>query len=119
MSFVIFARRSHDDTAPGALKSADRLLDPYGELNRIEPELLAKPRVGERSCCCAAPPRVRVILPIPGRAGQMVDILLCLHHYRLSRTRLTELDALCIRASPEPRNAPSSVGPLPGPTKLT
>ena len=76
MGFVIFTRRSHDDPVAGALESHDWLLDRQGKLNRIEPELLAKPRVGERSCCCAAPPRVRVILPVSGAASRIVDILL-------------------------------------------
>jgi len=119
MGLVIFTRRTHDDPAPRVLKSDDWLLDPHGELNRIEPELLARPRVGERSCCCAGPARVRVILPVPGPDNGMVDILLCNHHYRISAMRLTELGALCINAPAGARNAPSPVGPLPGPRQRT
>ena len=115
MSFVSFIRRSHDDTAPGALTSDDWLLDANGELNSIEPQLLAKPQFGERSCCCAGPPQVRVILAVPGSATRMVDILLCHHHYRLSQERLTELGAMCVNAPAAARNVPSPIDRLPDP----
>ncbi len=43
----------------------------------------------DRACCCPAPPVVRVImLPTP-RRRHSVDLLLCGHHYRVSRQALT------------------------------
>jgi hypothetical protein len=42
----------------------------------------------DRACCCPAPPVVRVImLPTPERRHS-VDLLLCGHHYRVSRQAL-------------------------------
>jgi len=43
----------------------------------------------DRACCCPGQPVVRVIMPpSPGR-GHSVDLLLCGHHYRVSRPALT------------------------------
>ncbi|MGY6024678.1 universal stress protein [Streptomyces spinosirectus] len=44
-----------------------------------------------RSCCCAAPPRVKVLLPT--RDGRRVDLFLCGHHYRSSLGPLALADA--------------------------
>ena len=47
-----------------------------------------------RACCCPAPPRVRVFLPLPSAPGLPegeIDILLCAHHYRASARRLEQL----------------------------
>ena len=42
----------------------------------------------DRACCCPARPVVRVIMPpAPGRS-HAVDLLLCGHHYRVSRRAL-------------------------------
>jgi len=50
------------------------------------PSLWSSPLCDEdRACCCPARPVVRVIMPpIPGRP-HAVDLLLCGHHYRISR----------------------------------
>ena len=42
----------------------------------------------ERACCCPAPPVVRVIMPPTPRRQDPVDLLLCGHHYRVSRPAL-------------------------------
>jgi hypothetical protein len=47
----------------------------------------------ERACCCPGPPTVVVLLPPgPGRPGE-VDLLLCRHHYRVSRKTLDVIGA--------------------------
>jgi hypothetical protein len=47
----------------------------------------------DRACCCPAQPVVRVIMPpIPDRRHS-VDLLLCGHHYRVSRQALTAAQA--------------------------
>jgi hypothetical protein len=47
----------------------------------------------DRACCCPARPVVRVIMPpIPGRP-HAVDLLLCGHHYRISRRVLATAGA--------------------------
>ena len=112
MSFVSFTRHGHADPVPGALESDDRLLDPCGELKGIDAGFLTKPRAGERSCCCVAPPQVRVVLRVPGSTNRMVDLLLCGHHYRVSAKSLAALGALCINAPTATRNA-SPVSPVP------
>jgi hypothetical protein len=46
-----------------------------------------------RACCCPAKPVVIVVMPpAPGRPHQ-TDLLLCGHHYRVSRQALTAAGA--------------------------
>src|SRR4051794_93491 len=45
----------------------------------------------ERACCCPAAPRVQVLLS--GHDPQAVPLLLCMHHWRSHRDRLTVLGA--------------------------
>jgi hypothetical protein len=40
------------------------------------------------ACCCPAQPVVRVIMPPTPRRPYSVDLLLCGHHYRVSRRAL-------------------------------
>ena len=46
-----------------------------------------------RACCCPAWPVVRVIMPPAPRRPHPVDLLLCGHHYRLSRKALAAAGA--------------------------
>ena len=43
----------------------------------------------DRACCCPAQPVVRVIIPPSAQRPHSVDLLLCGHHYRVSRRTLT------------------------------
>jgi hypothetical protein len=43
----------------------------------------------DRACCCPAQPVVRVIMPPTAQRPHSVDLLLCGHHYRVSRQALT------------------------------
>lgn len=59
----------------------------------------SEPGSNNRSCCCPAPPRVRVFLPSTGAASGpdgVIDILLCAHHYRASAERLKEIGAVSL-----------------------
>ena len=58
------------------------------------PSVWSSPLCAEdRACCCPARPVVRVIMPpIPGRP-HAVDLLLCGHHYRISRQVLAAAGA--------------------------
>jgi hypothetical protein len=47
----------------------------------------------DRSCCCPAQPVVRVIMPPTPRRRHSVDLLLCGHHYRVSRQALAAAGA--------------------------
>jgi hypothetical protein len=58
------------------------------------PSVWSSPLCAEdRACCCPARPVVRVIMPpVPGRP-HAVDLLLCGHHYRISRQVLAAAGA--------------------------
>ena len=43
----------------------------------------------DRACCCPGQPVVRVIMPPTPERRHSVDLLLCGHHYRVSRQALT------------------------------
>jgi hypothetical protein len=47
----------------------------------------------DRACCCPAQPVVRVIMPPTPERRHSVDLLLCGHHYRVSRQALTAAQA--------------------------
>ena len=47
----------------------------------------------DRACCCPAAPVVRVIMPPTAGRPHPVDLLLCGHHYRVSRPALTAAGA--------------------------
>ena len=49
--------------------------------------------VGERACCCPARPVVRVMMPATATRPEPVDLLLCGHHYRVSRQALAAVHA--------------------------
>ena len=42
----------------------------------------------DRACCCPAQPVVRAIMPPTPQRAYPVDLLLCGHHYRISRRAL-------------------------------
>ena len=42
----------------------------------------------DRACCCPAYPVVRVVMPPTAERRYSVDLLLCGHHYRVSRQAL-------------------------------
>jgi hypothetical protein len=45
------------------------------------------------ACCCPATPVVRVVMPPTLARPHPTDLLLCGHHYRVSRQRLAALNA--------------------------
>jgi len=47
----------------------------------------------DRACCCPAYPVVRVIMPSTSERRHSVDLLLCGHHYRVSRQALAAAGA--------------------------
>ena len=50
-------------------------------------------RRADRACCCPAQPLVRVIMPPTAERRHSVDLLLCGHHYRVSRQALVAAEA--------------------------
>jgi hypothetical protein len=53
----------------------------------------------DRACCCPGQPVVRVIMPPTFERGHSVDLLLCGHHYRVSRPALAAAGA-CVENMP-------------------
>jgi hypothetical protein len=47
----------------------------------------------DQACCCPAQPVVRVIMPATPNRPHSVDLLLCGHHYRVSRQALAAAGA--------------------------
>ena len=47
----------------------------------------------DRACCCPGQPVVRVIMPPTPERPHSVDLLLCGHHYRISRPALLTAQA--------------------------
>ena len=50
-------------------------------------------RLADRSCCCLATPVVIVIMPPTRERAHQTDLLLCGHHYRVSRQALAAASA--------------------------
>jgi hypothetical protein len=67
----------------------------------------------DRSCCCPARPVVRVIMPPTQTRPWKTDLLLCGHHYRVSRGSLAPATPLCARSPgrrARPRPGSNSAG---------
>jgi hypothetical protein len=54
------------------------------------------PRLADRSCCCPARPVVTVLIPPAAERPHPVDLLLCGHHYLMSRAALAAADAVAM-----------------------
>ena len=52
--------------------------------------------LADRSCCCPARPVVTVLIPPAAERPHPVDLLLCGHHYLMSRAALAAADAVVI-----------------------
>jgi hypothetical protein len=62
-------------------------------------------RRAERACCCIAKPMVIAVLPPrPGRPHD-TELLLCGHHYRMSRQALAAAGATLLNLDGEPVTA--------------
>jgi hypothetical protein len=82
---------------------------------------LSKEPAGAGACCCPARPAVRVIMPPCPARPHTTELLLCGHHYRVSRAALATAKAI-VRELPgtpgdiaawigvERADAPSCVG---------
>jgi hypothetical protein len=70
----------------------------------------------DRACCCPAQPVVRVIMPPAPGLRHSVDLLLCGHHYRVSRPALAAARA---RIEYLPGKAEAAEAALLGSAQLT
>ena len=55
----------------------------------------------ERSCCCVARPVVVAFMPVKTGQVRQTDLMLCMHHYRVSRQKLAACGARVVDASGE------------------
>jgi hypothetical protein len=62
-----------------------------------------------RACCCPARPTVKVMMPATASRPTPVDLLLCGHHYHVSRQALAGAGARC-----EPLITPTNGQPAAG-----
>lgn len=63
-----------------------------------------------RACCCPARPAVRVIMPPSPSRPHTTELLLCGHHYRVSRTVLAAARAVVRELPGTPENIVSWAG---------
>ena len=63
-----------------------------------------------RACCCAARPAVRVIMPPGPSRPHPTELLLCGHHYRVSRRVLTYAGAVIRPLPGTPSDVASWIG---------
>jgi hypothetical protein len=78
----IFQHAGAGPSAPGYSSSVH---DSTGPVSRDWPQ--------DQACCCPAQPVVRVIMPPTPKRPHSVDLLLCGHHYRISRQALAAAGA--------------------------
>jgi hypothetical protein len=62
-------------------------------------------RRASRSCCCPARPVIIAVVPPSTGRVHAVDVLLCAHHYRRSRTALAATGAALLHVSGLPVRA--------------
>jgi hypothetical protein len=59
-------------------------------------------RRAEHSCCCTAKPAVIAIMPPTAGRPHLTELLLCWHHYRVSRKSLDAAGATVLDLAGEP-----------------
>jgi len=80
-----FNRKDHSGGSAPTPPTADR---PSTQPLWDEP-----PGAGDSACCCPAYPVVRVVMPVTPQRPHPTDLLLCGHHYRVSRAVLAAAHA--------------------------
>ena len=67
---------------------------------------VALPGPADRSCCCVAKAVVRVVMPPTPARPHETELLLCGHHYRVSRQALAAAHASVVGAASRAANQP-------------
>ena len=75
----------HDTETPAA--------GPAGRLGQARTSALADPAVPMAACCCPARPMFKVVMPPTASRPHKVELWLCGHHCRVSRTALAAAGA--------------------------
>ncbi|HZP51343.1 DUF7455 domain-containing protein [Actinocrinis sp.] len=80
--------------ADGAIAAAAAAAIGQGDVWRVfEPLPTSNP-----ACCCCAQPVVRVVMPVTDSEREPTDLLLCGHHFRVSRAALAAAGAVVFDA---------------------
>lgn len=85
--------------APGPASASQRGPDDWGTWLSKEPTASTS-----RACCCPARPAVRVTMPPCPSRPHATELLLCAHHYRVSRAALTAAKAAVSELPGTPRD---------------
>jgi hypothetical protein len=74
-----------------------------------------KPWLADPACCCPAWPVVRVILPATASRPHEADLLLCAHHFRVSRQALDDAGAVVIELPGHSEDTENLLRSIPAP----
>jgi hypothetical protein len=84
-----FSRKDRSGDSAPTLAAADG--------GSAQPLWEESPRSGDTACCCPAYPVVRAVMPPTPERPHSIDLLLCGHHYRVSREALAAAGATVYR----------------------
>jgi hypothetical protein len=81
--------------------------EPAKQADTPEPATDYKParRYADRACCCPASPAIIAVIPPADGRQTATDLLLCVHHYRMSRAALAAIGATLLDISGHPLTA--------------
>jgi len=90
-----------ENTAQHAAERIDRTGTERAARARLDIDWRAV-RLAERACCCSSRPAVIAVLPPSPSRPRSTELLLCGHHYRMSRHALAVADATVLDPSGTP-----------------
>ncbi|HCU94438.1 MAG TPA: hypothetical protein DHU96_17645 [Actinobacteria bacterium] len=92
----------HPSNTGQGMSLAEPLRQPGRSRSSTHPASCCAARKADRACCCSARPAVVASMPpAPGRPHQ-TDLLLCGHHYRVSREALIAAGAAVVDMAGNP-----------------
>ncbi len=93
---MAFGRRNH---LHESLVLPDEPLASESEFDWIVNDPLVLPIWCSTACCCSAPARVRLLLPLPA-SDRLIDLFFCLHHFRQHCEALIRSGGILVRQAP-------------------
>ena len=85
---------AEDARQTGVRRSPDAADQPGASFTSVvDPRVIIR---ADRGCCCTAKPSVVAIMPPTSGRQHQTDLLLCWHHYRVSRRTLAEAGAIVL-----------------------
>ncbi len=86
---------------------------PSAPSDAVSEDLMSALVQQSRACCCPARPVVRIIMPATPQRPHPTDLLLCGHHYRVSREALAAARADVCALGGMPYDTPEALFPAP------